>query len=319
MLKIIEPNNFKEFSDKILEAEKNYFPMLGYKKMPFHDKILNIHKITDDSEKQNASFMTNHLRVIDYLENGEYCLYHLFSMKSNPSMLMTTMIIPSDFNNRYEIVEKSIKNILKWMHEETEYKTFKIQILEFGEVQIYPTLAYYLIPLLKKENFKPHYPLYLKSNTKTNLSTYTLNKNFNMKIGKENAFEDVLDFYYTNSFDHYYICDTAEELHELKDDPLFYESLITIRNSDDTIIASVFAGLDDDKLWIDNFVVANNYVNSYIGPYLLTEEMKFLKSKYEDNEIFIYTFREYSKSISQYNECGFMGFEYWVDFFYEIQ
>ncbi len=319
MIKIIEPNNLKEFSDKIIEAERKYFPMLGYKKMPFHDKILNNHKINNDSEKQNSDFMNKHWRVIDYLDNGEYCLYHLYVMKNNPSMLITTLIVPSSFNSRYEIVEKSIKNILKWMSKNPEFKSFKVQVLECGEVQIYPSLAYYLIPLLKKENFKPHYPLYLKSNTKNDLSSYTLNNDFHIKIGKENDFNELLDFYYDNSFYNYFLCDTAEELHELRNKPLFYESLITIRNSDDKIIAAVFADIDEeDKLWIDNYAVANDYVESNIGPYLLAEEFKTLKSLYEDTDIYIYTFREYVKSISEYNQCGFTGFEYWVDLIYEL-
>ena len=319
MIKVIEPNNLKDFSDKILEAEKNYFPMLGYKKMDFHDRLLDNHKIDENSDKKIPDFMSKHLRVIDYLDDGEHCLYHLFAMKNNPTILMTTLIIPSSFNNRYEIVEKSIKNILKWIGENTEFKSFKIQVLELGEVQIYPSLAYYLIPLLKKENFKPHYPLYLKSNTENDLSSYTLNNDFHMKIGKDNDFDELLNFYYDSSFDNYFLCDTAKELHDLKNKPLFYESLITIRNNDDKIIAAVFADIDEeDKLWIDNYAVANDYVDSNIGPYLLAEELKILKSLYKDTDIYIYTFREFLKSISEYNQCGFMGFEYWVDLLYEI-
>jgi hypothetical protein len=72
----------------------------------------------------------------------------LFTTGSAPNTLMTTMTIPSSFEDRTSIVQQSIKNIIKWAKNNQFLQYFKIQVLEYGEVQVYPSLAYYLVPLL---------------------------------------------------------------------------------------------------------------------------------------------------------------------------
>lgn len=320
MIKIINNCDIEEFSNKVIKAEKDYFPMLGYKKMAFHERILNNHKVKDNEEKQRADFMTKHWRIIDYLDNGEYCLYHLFTTDGTPDILMTTMIIPSSFERRTSIVRQSIKNIIRWAKEVQSFKYFKIQVLEYGEVQIYPSLAYYLLPILISEKFQAKYGVYLKMNTENQIESYTLDSKYYVKKGIENDYKDLVEFYSQCDFKYYFLADSIEEMDKIKDKNIFYKSLVTVRNDNDDIVGAIFADKDEEgKIWLDNLAVKINYLDNEIGLFLIHEELRLLRSKYADTDIFIYSYREFKESIADYEECGFVGFEYWVDLLYNFK
>ncbi|QUI24095.1 hypothetical protein HZI73_18140 [Vallitalea pronyensis] len=320
MIKIINNNNRREFSDKIIKAEKEFFPMLGYRKMAFHDRILNNHKIDDAGDKQRADFMTKHWQMIDYLDNGDYCLYHLFTTDSTPDVLMTTMIIPSNFERRIEIVEESIKHILQWAKEQGSFQYFKIQVLEYGEIQVYPSLAYYLVPILLRENFQPQYGIYLKTNTKNSIAPFSLKGTYHVKKGKDNPYDAIYEFYKKTTFNAYFLADSMAEMDEIKDKAIFYDSLMTVRNNQDDIIGAIYADMDEEgKIWLDNLAIKDDYVNEEIGRFLIHDILGLLKRQYADRDIYVYTYRAYRKSIMDYESCDFEGFEYWVDLLYSFK
>lgn len=321
MIKIINYANVEDkkiFSEKIVKAESEYFPMLGYKKLRFHERILNNHKV-NNNEIQNADFMTNHIGIIDYLDNGDYCLYHLFTTNETPDVLMTTMIVPSSFDNRYSIVDRSIKNILKWASERGSYSRFKIQVLEYGEVQVYPSLAYYLIPLLIDNGFKPQYGIYLKASTEDKLEEQQVDKDYEFIYGQDNNLDELIEFYKRHNFRNYYVEDNDNILDIILDEELFKKSLITAKYNG-KIIGAIFADRDQEgKIWLDDMAVKDEYKDTNLGAKLIYEILVFLRNNYSNTDIYEYTYREYMQSVAEFEKMGFQGFEYWVDLLYYFE
>lgn len=309
----------KEFSDKIEIAESNYFPMLGYRKLSFHDRILSNHKISENTFYEKQHFMSNHWRIIDELDNNEYCLYHLFTTPRNTNLLQATMIIPSNFQNRRRIVTASMNNLITWASKETSCKQLKLQVLEYGEIQLYPTMAYFLTSVMEDKGATFQYPLYLKIDSESTIVDTTLDENYKVIYGSDNDIDELIMFY-EEDFDDYFIVDTKEEILEMSKTALFRDSLITIRNQDDKIIGAAFGDKDDEgKMWIDNLAISSAYNNQELGLYLINQIVTILRRRIVDESIYVYSFREFKNSIKNYEKAGFVGFEYWTDMYLEIR
>ncbi len=319
MIKIVEESTMKEFSDKIEIAERNYFPMLGYRKLSFHDRILSNHKISENTFSGKQHYMNNHWRIIDELDNNEYCLYHLFTTPGNYETLQATIIIPSSFEDRRRIVSASIDNLITWTSQATSCKQIKLQVLEYGELQVHPTMAYYLTSVMEDKGAAFQYPLYLKIDSESTLVDAKLDEKYNVVSGLDNDIKDLIKFYEEELHD-YFIVDTKEEIIEMSKTDLFKESLVTIRNQDDKIIGAAFGDKDDEgKMWIDNLAIHSAYNEEELGIYLINQIITTLRKQIIDESIYVYSFREFKTSIKNYEKAGFVGFEYWTDIYLEIR
>lgn len=319
MIKKITATTMKEFSDKIEIAERNYFPMLGYRKLSFHDRILSNHKISENSFDEKQHYMKNHWRLIDELDSSEYCLYHLFTPPGNSALLQATMIIPSSFEKKRSIVSTSLDNLIAWANKETECNQLKLQVLEYGEIQLYPTMAYYLTSVMEDKGAVFQYPLYLKIDSESTINTIDLRENYKVIYGLDNDIDDLIRFY-EEELDDYFIVDTKEEILEMSKTELFKDSLITIRNQDNKIIGAAFGDKDEEgKMWIDNLAINSAYNDQELGIYLINQIVTKLRTRIVDESIYVYSFREFKDSIKNYEKAGFVGFEYWTDMYLEIR
>lgn len=291
MIKTITETTMKDFSNKVEIAESNYFPMLGYRKLSFHDRILSNHKVSENTFYGKQHFMNNHWRIIDELDNNEYCLYHLFTTPGKIDLLQATMIIPSSFHNRRRIVTTSINNLITWANKETSCKQLKLQVLEYGEIQLYPTMAYYLTSVMEDKGAAFQYPLYLKIDSETTIIDTKLNEKYKVTYGFDNDIDELIKFY-EEELDDYFIVDTKEEILEMSKTELFRNSLITTRNQDDKIIGAAFGDKDDEgKMWIDNLAINSAYNNQELGSYLINKIVTKLRNRIVDESIYVYSFR----------------------------
>jgi hypothetical protein len=52
---------------------------------------------------------------------------------------------------------------------------------------------------------------------------------------------------------------------------IFYKSLITVRNNDNDIIGAIFEDKDEEgKIWLDNLIVKDDYLDDNIGLILIS-------------------------------------------------
>ena len=307
-IKRITLDTISEFADKIEYAKANFIPMLPFVKMPLHD--FDRYKLY--SEKG--------IYLIDYIGN-EYCLYHLYHLSEGDDTLRVTLILPSDWNKRFEIIEKSIPNIKEWFLNADNSKKFIIQSLEYGEFEYYPTLSHYLIPTIIRNGFEPKYRMYMKKDENIPVpQTCKLTAGLSVINYSNELLNDVIDFYYKNestkNYRYFTNCTYEEFLDMLKQDFTINNSKF-VKADDGRIVAGVIASKESGKIWIDNFTICPEYNQSDIGEYVLREIMNQLSKVCPEETIYIYLNRDHYSAVSACEKNSFIPFEFWTDMILE--
>jgi hypothetical protein len=304
----INPNNMQDYASKIELAKTNFIPMLPFVPMPFHD--FDKYKTYNDKG----------IYLIDKFEDS-YCLYHLYHLTPGDDTLRATLILPSSWDKRFEIIQKSIQHIKDWFLKEDNSKRFIIQSLEYGEIEYYPTLSHYLIPTIIGNGFKPIYRMYLKRPLElTPSDEYTLSDDFTIHTYTKEMKENVIQFYYekeeSNNKEYFVNC-TKEELLELLEDEFIIKYSKFIKCKTGEIIAGIIPSKDSDKLWIDNLTIDPSYDHLNISEFLLQETIKDLRTTLSSELIYIYLNRDCTNARLSCERNGFVPIEHWVDMILE--
>lgn len=305
-IKRITSDTINEFAEKIEHAKENFIPMLPFVKMPLHDF------------DRYKSYSDKGIYLIDYI-GDDYCLYHLYHLSEGDDTLRATLILPSNWDKRFEIIEQSIPNIKEWFLEEDDSKKFIIQSLEYGEIEYYPTLSHYLIPTIIRNGYEPKYRMYMKRNGNLPLPPVTqLDEGLSEIDYSQEILKDATNFYYESSNNYRYFTNcTYEEFLEM------LEQDFTIRNSkfitadNGSIVSGIIVTKDSEKVWIDNFTVSPEYSNTSIGEYILSKTILHLSKNYQDETLYIYLNRDCHDAISVCEKNGFVPFEFWTDMIFE--
>ncbi|WP_026477786.1 GNAT family N-acetyltransferase [Alkaliphilus transvaalensis] len=311
MLKITS-ETMHDFAEKIEYGKKHFIPMLPFVRIPYH----NFDKYKTFSEKG--------IYLIDYVDD-EYCLYHLYHLTPGDDTLRATLILPSNWNKRFEIIEKSIPNLKEWFLREDDSKKFIIQSLEYGEIEYFPTLSHYLIPTIIKNGFNPKYRMYMKledgeTETEPTPIVNLLNSSLRVVNFSEEMLEDVIDFYYRNestkNYQYFTNC-TFEEFIEMFKQEFTTTYSKFILDAQGKIVAGILPTRENDKIWIDNFTVHPAYSNSNVGEYLLNQALKKILKDQPNETICIYLNRDCYEAVEACEKNGFTSFEFWTDMILE--
>jgi hypothetical protein len=303
-IKKITFDTMEEFSQKIEYAKNNFIPMLPFIKIPFHEF------------DRYKSYTDKGIFLIDYLDEG-YCLYHLYHITPGDDTLRASLILPSSWDGRFDIVEKSIRNLKEWFLKEDSSERFIIQSLEYGEIEYYPTLSHYLIPTIIRNGFEPRYRMYMKRTA----GAFT-DRKVELKVGlelvnySENISGAIIDFYYENESAkntmYFSNCEYSEFLEVIKQDFTINNAKF-IKNREGAIIAGIIPSIDSGKVWIDNFSIHPDYDKDYINEYLLSETIQQMLKTCSEEDVYIYLNRDCRNAISACTAKGFVPFEFWVD------
>lgn len=303
---VIGKENFSEYIEKIEVGVREFIPMLPFIKAECHD--FSRYKI----------FNPNAIYLIDYMDN-DYCLYHLYRLKESEDTLRISLVLPSNWNRRVEIIEKSVPNLKEWFISNDKSRDFIIQILEHGEIEYYPTLSHYLIPTILKSGFVPQYKMYMKRDKNLPLPTKTLLPSEYTRVGyTEDILDEVLEFYYGGTIHNSIVDYNKEEILDLCSSRLFKDSAVFVKDKDNRIVGGLFASKDDywsdeTKIWIGNFAVLPTQQQRLIQDFLLSETIDFLRCNYSNHDIVIYMDRTYRNQIEAYERYDFAPFEFWVE------
>ncbi len=308
IIKRITSDTISEYADKIEYAKANFIPMLPFVKMPLHD--FDRYKLY--SEKG--------IYLIDYI-GDEYCLYHLYHLSEGDDTLRATLILPSNWNKRFEIIEKSIPNIKEWFLSEDNSKRFIIQSLEYGEIEYFPTLSHYLIPTIIRNGFEPKYRMYMKRDGNIPVNQLgELGKGLSKTYYSTELLNDIIDFYFKNKSTknyRYFTNCTYEEFSDMLKQDFTINNSRFITTNNGKVISGIIVSKDSGKVWIDNFTVCPEYNCSSIGEYLLSETVAQLAKIYPDESIYIYLNRDCYDAVSACEKVGFVPFEFWTDMIFE--
>lgn len=307
-LEIITPENFSTFAEKIEIGQNEFIPMLPFVKNELHNFELY--------KKHNGKGTY----IVDHLDDG-YCLYYVYHLPGDPETLRMNLILPSSWGRRVEIIEESFPHVIEWFRKEATSIRFLVQVLEYGELKVFPTLDQYIIPTLLKNGFQLEYKMYLRRDDNEPLTLkYQLPAGLKRVEKSENLLERAIDFYYNNSFTDYLINCSKEEVERFfATDSLFEKTAVFIENEADEIVAGIFSTHDDGSYiypgsyWMENFAVHPDYLELDLGKYLLQEELKLLHDIYSSEDVIAYVTRDSKKAVAIYESLDFVPFEFWVD------
>ena len=307
-IKKITSDTMSEFAEKIEHAKMSFIPMLPFIEMHLHD----FDRYKNYSEKG--------IYLIDYI-GDEYCLYHLYHLNEGDDTLRGTLILPSSWEKRFEIIEKSIPNVKEWFLTEDTSQRFIIQSLEYGEIEYFPTLSHYLIPTIIRNGFEPKYRMYMKREASSMVSQAgKLEKDLSEIKYSEKILNDLVNFYYksesTRDYKYFTNC-TYEEFLELFKQDFTINNSKFITEDNGKIVSCIVVSKDLGKIWIDNFSVSTQYSGTDIGDYILSSTIIQLSKLYPEETIYIYLNRDCYEAVNSCKKNGFTPFEFWTDMILE--
>ena len=158
---LVKKEDFDRFAGKMGKAKTDFIPMLPFVKTEGNAWNLEVYRLQDEKS----------LHLIDELDK-DYCLYHSRTDREpgSSSLLGFTTIIPSSWERRVEIMERSIPNLLEWISDDGDFQGVTLSILEHGEYQAWPTLSPYLIPILVRNGLETTYWMYMRRRHDVRLS-----------------------------------------------------------------------------------------------------------------------------------------------------
>lgn len=301
MIREIKTDFMSEFAEKIELVNQQFVPLLPFVKREFHD----FDKYKEYSDKC--------IYLIDDMDE-DYCLYHFYLDKTNDA-LRATLIIPSDYGRRFEILNRSMANVVSWFRENMTCKQMIIQSLEYGEIEYYPTLSHYIIGPILANGFDPKYYMYMKKVIKNEIGEFTLKEDMIFESYSEDIHDEILQFYYgeQRKSDQFFVSCTYEEFNVFIKDEFTSKTARFVRNREGQIIAGAIISKGNGRVWIDNLLVDGRYIGDNVGEYLLSQLVVILAETCPEEEVYIISNRR-SKALREIcEENGFAAIEFWVD------
>ncbi|KAB3531103.1 hypothetical protein [Alkaliphilus serpentinus] len=303
-----------KFKRLFVKAEEEFISMLPFEKKPFHDFERYITNTSNEKHFFHSSFM-----AIDEMDE-DYCLYHFYYLNEGDDTLRTTLILPSNWDRRFEILEKSIKNLKEWLKNQDHIKRLLVQSLEMGKVEYYPTLSHYIIPVLIKAGFNPDYRMYMKWREGTLSVNSTLPEGFSVTGYDEKMKKEIIEFYTTNTFEGYFSTMVGEELLQQFSEEAFRRTARFILDKEQKIVGGLFAVLDSsedvmvgNKIWFEDLAILKEYNDLGLDSYLVSKVLRAVTEKYPNVDTYTYASRKAKKTVKAFKSNNFNGFEFWVD------
>lgn len=307
----------KQFNKLFKAAEEEFLSMLPYERKPFHDFERYVMDTGNEKHFFSASF-----NVIDEI-GDDYCLYHLYYLNEGDDTLRTTLIMPSNWDKRFEILEKSIENLKAWVAKQVNIKRVLIQSLESGKIEYYPTLSHYIIPVLIKAGFSPDYKMYMRWKEDSLPVDMKIPEGFSVVAYQENMQEKITEFYTQNIFEGYFSNLKAEDLAGQFKEGTFKKTARFLMDENGEIIGGGYAVLDpsDDvivgnKIWLEDIAVKEEYNGLGLERYLVSKLLRIVNQAYPAIDVYTYMSRKSKRAIRAFQDNNFNGFEFWVDMYF---
>lgn len=302
-MKRITWETFYEYKEKIEIGKRNFIPMLPFVNTDDHDFDVYM------------TYSEKGIYLIDNLDNDLFCLYHLYHLTSGDETLRATLLLPSHWEDRFEIIDKSISNLKHWFLAEENSSKLIIQSLEYGEIEYYPTLSHYIIPTLIRFGFLPKYRMYMRREPQLLQTKMRIPEEYTIINYTDDNLPELLQFYFENKEikEFYYFSNVTET--EFKDKFIndFTRTYTRImKDPKGNIIAAVIPGNDRGEIWIDNFTV-HPKVNG-ISEFLLNQTLNDIDPT---DDVYVYINRDCKGTVAACQKYNFQPFEFWTDLILE--
>lgn len=287
-------NTFPEFTDRLQNGRKFYLPM--------------IFGTTAESIKQTEwldDFSDQYAFLIDHLSGGE-CTYVL-RRADHRAALWFSLILPSDWDQRFDLLDASLPNLIEWFKNNDTYRYLFAQL---GLDNTPPTILDTFLPMFLRHGFNTEYRMDMHRPA-------GLAMPHQMPVPK-----GVVETEYTDEmrdelaiFAHqvytaegvYYSLENAQRCvwRDIEDD-FFHESATFLRNDEGELVGAIWWSADEEP-YLGEFLVAKACQGRGYGRYLLNKTIRHMTRRFPKKSIRLYTCREWVQARILCETYGFLS------------
>ena len=289
----INTNNFAEFLKRLEAGRKHYLPMI------FGTSIESTQQTTwlDQFDDQYAYLIVT-------LPHGE-CTYVL-RRADHRAAIWFSLILPSHWDQRFDLVDASIPHVLTWFNEQDTYRYFYAQL---GLDNTPPTFLESFLPSLLKHGFNTEYRMNM--HRAANLPApdpLPLPKDVEEVTYTDNMRDEVIQLaheVYTAEGVNYSLENARRCVERDIASDWFHESATFLRTSDGSLIGAIWWGVDEEP-HLGEFLVAKPHQGKGYGKYLLNKTIRHIKRRFPQKSIRLGTCREWARARSLYETYHFV-------------
>ena len=293
----INSDNFAQFTEKLVAAQSHFLPM--------------VFGTCKEAEKQTvglSNFDGDYLFLLDELA-PDYCLY---ALHRQGGALWFSLILPSDWDTRFEIFAASLPRLVDWFKMQQDYQYL------YGKMEAPdtpPTLLEGYLPSFLHNRFKTEYRMWLQRSRELPLPpALALPAPFSRESFQDGLIDEVAglvaEVFSSENVD-FSFADAREEIAGLLGDELFRRSAMLIRDKAGQLIAVGWC-MGAPESYPGEIVVRQDYQGRGLGRYLLNECIRSLASASPDQDIKMCTCREWTKAVRLYESYDFSPCDFWT-------
>ena len=297
-MQVVTADRFGNFAGKLQAGQTHYLPM-----------IFGTVKESIKQTKWLETFDDQYVWLIDELEEGN-CL---FALGKYEQALSITLMLPSDWSNRFTILESSIPNLIGWFVKRNAYQYLWAQM---GEDRFPPTLIVSALPTFLKNGFRPEYRMTMKRDGKLPIpAALSLPEGVTREKYLEKNLDEIAflisDVYAKEGVD-YSFSEAKADLIGYAENELFQKSATFLRNGEGELVGGICCGINEHP-YIGEFVVSQKYQGRGLGQYLLNESIRLLAKLYPEQAISLSTCREWKRAVNLYEKYDFSPDKFWIN------
>ncbi|MBI1930076.1 GNAT family N-acetyltransferase, partial [Candidatus Poribacteria bacterium] len=224
--------------------------------------------------------------------------------------LWIELMLPSDWNRRFEIVEMSLPNLIDWYWKQKPYQYLYAEMS--GAEPRYPTVEIAALPIFLKHPFKTEYRMSMKRDGTLPMPEFLpMPDGFKQERYADAAFDELTalasEVYTRENVDHS-LNDAVRSIGPEVNDPEFRDSAILVRNDSGKLVGAVWCNRD----CLGELVVLQEYQGKGLGRYLFNESLRFIAEKHPGQDIYVGTCREWKKAVRLYEKYDFVPHKCWL-------
>jgi DNA-binding transcriptional MerR regulator len=252
-LQVISADSFGDFREKLRIGQTDYLTM-----------ILGTVKESLEQTEWAETFDDQYFWLIDNLEEG-YCLY---TLRKAEKALWISLILPSDWEQRFTILEASLPNLIDWFkkNDACQYLYGKMEGNNYP-----PTLIDSFLPFFLKNGFKTEHRMAMKRDGRLPIpDALPLSKGFTKDGYSEENLDEIATLaseVYTKDGVDYNFNDAKAYVLGCVEDELFHKSAMFLRGGTGKLIGAIWCGIDDNP-YLGELVVLQDYQGKGLGRYL---------------------------------------------------
>lgn len=289
----ISERDFDAFTDRLKTGRKTYLPM-----------ILGTSMASTKQTEWLDAFNDQYAYLIDPVSDGD-CVYVL--RRADPrAALWFSLILPSDWDRRFEILDLSLPNLIGWFRGNDSYRYLFAQL---GRDDTPPTVLEAFLPTFQRHGFNTEFRMDMHRPTGLALpDQMAVPDGVEETTYSEDMREELAVFaheVYTAAGVNYSLESARRCVWRDIEGDLFQESATFLRDGDGKLVGAIWWSADEEP-YLGEFIVDRARQGQGYGRYLLNKAIRHMTRRFPNKRIRLNTCREWARARSLCESYGFL-------------